>query len=367
MPTDAPPPQIPIAAHVHALDGWRGLAVILVFCVHASGNAARFAFGLEFEGANITDMTSWSHRLLFWLFRSHHGVFLFFVLSGFLIGRMWWPRPALRYRDFAWRRTLRIYPAFLLSFVASLAFAHGSGTWIPPDLFLVTGNLLFLNGWPRSPVTAFNAVTWSLFYEMSFYLAFPVLVLLALHATPRHAWWVPAAGIALPLLAVAFGADTLVLCWALLFGGVALAQGASLQWSLARLPTAGVLALYFAITTSALFDLLPPWAAIAAFGCVAVALLAKCLAPGNLIANGLAWPPLVALGRVSYSFYLLHWMIVVLVARGLTTHAAGWNPWLATAALFGGGFALSFAAAKASWWLTERPYFLWVRHSASRT
>jgi peptidoglycan/LPS O-acetylase OafA/YrhL len=71
------------------------------------------------------------------------------------------------------------------------------------------------------------------------------------------------------------------------------------------------------------------------------------------------------LGRISYSFYLLHWMIVVLVARAVDVQAPAWGPLASTLAIFGGGFALSAAAATLSWWLTERPYFGWVR--ASRT
>ena len=66
------------------------------------------------------------------------------------------------------------------------------------------------------------------------------------------------------------------------------------------------------------------------------------------------------LGRVSYSFYLVHWMIVVLVAR-LVEHA---SPGVATAAIFAGGFALSAAAATAVWWVAERPYFAYARKVA---
>ena len=111
----------------------RGFAVLLVFCVHAAGNAAAIALGSTSAGMHFAALEPLGARLLFWLHASHHGVFLFFVLSGFLIGRMWWPRPALAYATFAWRRTLRIYPAFLLSFAGSLAFAYASGTWAPPD------------------------------------------------------------------------------------------------------------------------------------------------------------------------------------------------------------------------------------------
>jgi peptidoglycan/LPS O-acetylase OafA/YrhL len=94
-----------------------------------------------------------------------------------------------------------------------------------------------------------------------------------------------------------------------------------------------------------------------AFGAVAALVVGKCLAQDNAIARVMAAAPLRALGRVSYSFYLLHWMIVVLVARGV----AGATPLVAAAAIFGGGFALSAIAATISWRIAEQPYFRWAK------
>lgn len=340
-----------------ALDGLRGFAVLLVFCVHAAGNAAHVAFGRDLGSARYTALDGPGEQALFWLFRSHHGVFLFFVLSGFLIGRMWWPRPSLAYGAFAWRRTLRIYPAFAVAFAASLVFAHASGTWTPPDLPRVLGNLVFLNGWPPAHVVPFNTVTWSLFYEMSFYLAFPVVAWAGTRTgAPLVACGV---GVLLPIAAALLGADPIVLCWSLLFAGALLAARDDLRLRAARLPTAAVLAAYLVVTTAALFDAFAPIAGIVSFGVAAVLVLARCSVPGNALAHGLATPALRALGRVSYSFYLLHWMIVVLVARAVD--AAGLAPLAATLAIFVVGFALSWLAASAAWWVAERPYFAWVR------
>ena len=358
MVTRGPRPALTAPRHVVALDGLRGVAVLLVFCVHAAGNAAVVIAGIDLEATTIHAMTTWSQRVLYWLHRSHHGVFLFFVLSGYLIGRMWWPQPQASYARFTWRRTLRIYPAFLLAFVASLVFAWASGTWSPPDAVRVLGNLLFLNGAPGSSVAPFNIVTWSLFYEMTFYLVLPLLVLTASLPSPRAASWVPVAGIAVPIAAVLAGADPLVLCWTLLFSGVALAYGQDhAMAALARLPTALVVLAYLGVTTTALFDVIPAATAIPAFAAVAVMVLAKSVAGGNAIAGLLSWRPFVLLGRISYSFYLLHWMIVVLVARAVAVQHAAWGDATTALAIFGGGFALSAIAATTSWWLAERPYF----------
>lgn len=351
--------------HVAALDGLRGFAVLLVFCVHAGGNAAAVLAGLDLGSGSFLSLPTWPQRVLFWLQRSHHGVFLFFVLSGFLIGRMWWPQPQASYVRFAWRRTLRIYPAFLLAFVASMLFVRFTGPMIHLELPRVLGNLFFLNGMPGATVVPLNIVTWSLFYEMTFYLGFPLLVLAALRMSPRLVQAVPVAGIAVPLGLALAGVDALVLCWALLFAGVALALWHDrLAPVLARIPVIVVVAAYLAVTTGALFDLAPQVAAIMAFGFVAVLVLAKATAGDNALAAALATRPLVLLGRISYSFYLLHWMIVVLVARAVTPYGEAWGALPATMVIFAAGFALSVAAAVVSWWVAERPYF--ARREAGR-
>jgi exopolysaccharide production protein ExoZ len=332
----------------------RGFAVLLVFCVHAAGNAALIVWGIDFQSVSFTSLASHAQRIFFWLYRSHHGVFLFFVLSGYLIAKMWLDPERMSYRHFAWRRTWRIYPAFLIAFAASLLFAYSSGTWTPPDWPRVAGNLLFANGAPASGVAPFNIVTWSLFYEMTFYLVFPLAVLAL-----RNRFAIAATGFLAPAAAAALGADPLVLCWSLLFAGVALAYAGD-AWP--RVPAMIVIAAYLTITTLAALDALPPIVAIVAFGIVAAAIVALCVRGASSIARVFETAPLRALGRVSYSFYLVHWMIVVLVARAVE-HAA---PAAATAAIFAGGFALSAIAATALWWVAERPYFAYARSVAPR-
>ncbi len=350
------------AGRYDALDGIRGFAVLLVFCVHAAGNVAGAVVGVNLATAHFTSLATAADRLLFWLYASHHGVFLFFVLSGFLIGRMWWPRATLPYATFAWRRTVRIYPAFLASFAASLAFAYASGTWAPPEAWRVVANALFLNGAPGSRVVAFNVVTWSLFYEMTFYLAFPAFAAVAASAGARGGIVLWAGGIAVPIAAAAAGADPMVLCWGLLFAGVALAvHEARLRALAARVPATAVLGAYLAVTTTALFEVVPGIVAIPAFGAAALLLTAKSLEPGSAVAWVFTRAPLRALGRVSYSFYLVHWMLVVLAARVAAAHLDTLGVPGAIAVIFGGGFAVSAAAAIALWWIAERPYFAWVR------
>ena len=140
--------------HMPALDGLRGIAILMVFAFHYRG-------ALGWRVCNF----GWS------------GVDLFFVLSGFLItGILYDTRndPGY-YKTFYARRALRIFPVFYL--FAAVMFLAGSH-WKPVDL-----SLLFYVGWPVELIwhgmiwTAFPIYhLWSLSIEEQFYLFWPMLM-----------------------------------------------------------------------------------------------------------------------------------------------------------------------------------------------
>src|SRR5262245_30388988 len=107
-----------LPAHIPALDGIRGLAVLLVLYCHSTFIEPGAAFGKVFLA---TSRISWA------------GVDLFFVLSGFLItGILFDAKGKDRYfRNFYARRTVRISPLYYVFLVlALLAFPmFGSFNW----------------------------------------------------------------------------------------------------------------------------------------------------------------------------------------------------------------------------------------------
>lgn len=147
-------------ARAPSLDVLRGLAVGLVLVAHASR-------------LSVADSRRavWSplEAML-----GQAGVTLFFVLSGYLVGGMWVGRNAQppRLRSYGVRRLLRIWPAYALAYVATVALTQ------PPDLGGLgqwAAHLLLLNSWIPGEYVAVFPVGWTLAVEATFYLVAPLL------------------------------------------------------------------------------------------------------------------------------------------------------------------------------------------------
>ncbi|SDM74546.1 Peptidoglycan/LPS O-acetylase OafA/YrhL, contains acyltransferase and SGNH-hydrolase domains [Nocardioides szechwanensis] len=181
---DTPPNRTPATrgAQVAALTGLRGFAAMMVVVIHVSGRT-------DYEWLGITDL----------------GVLILFVLSGYLLYRPWgrWgmqvaARPSLR--QFTRRRLARIFPAFLVvAMVVTLLDPPSRpgtpGGWVR----LLTLTWIYEPG--QLPVALLH--TWSLATELSWYVAVPVLLggaaVVARTRSPKVGFWLTTA-----LLAAAF-------------------------------------------------------------------------------------------------------------------------------------------------------------------
>jgi peptidoglycan/LPS O-acetylase OafA/YrhL len=340
----------------HALDGIRGYAVFLVFMVHFCGGfpatygalpISRFEFGLDGD---------WTNNLLFYWSRSHYGVDLFFVLSGYFICSIL-QSPKITAGQFLLNRFLRIYPAFLVSMVAALLIWHYVLRQ-PVALDTIAKNLLFLNGILFLQIPALNGVTWSLFYECTFYLGISLLTL----CVGRKFLFSPGKMLVIGVCLAA----TLMISYGGIRGGMSLGLylhmfvGAALagtyggqrfgEW-IARIPTSIVLAVWFAYTSLFSLDIINyrNWYYYPISGIACALLISKAgLAPGPL--NGLFnWRPFAMLGRISYSFYLLHALIITLTFS--------WPTKFSFAIMLLIVLTFSLLVACFSFCLAERPYF----------
>ena len=218
-----------IAGHNPALDGLRGLAVLIVMAGHYAGSLAVLG---------VTGPTVLLARV------GWCGVDVFFALSGFLITGILLDtkhRPRF-FLNFYARRTLRIAPLYFgaIAVVAVLrACLPGDPIWGDCTGWMTPGSLLWpllysenyaiLMSGPESVGTLTHY--WSLAVEEHFYLVWPLVVWFV---SRRTLAWIAAAAvatsIALRTAALCFGADTS--WWAgatpLRFDGLAIGALASL-------------------------------------------------------------------------------------------------------------------------------------------
>ncbi len=138
------------------LDGLRGIAVLVVFLSHSSGFRQRLTPWTSFHGTG------------------HLGVYLFFVLSGFLLTWSLLASPQIRLGAFYLRRFFRIAPLFYLIVGGVFAVQLWSGR---VDLF----NLHIKDGWPgflrHLAFYQGDSVFWTIAAEFEFYVVLPFLVL----------------------------------------------------------------------------------------------------------------------------------------------------------------------------------------------
>ena len=298
------------ARRIGPMEGARGFAVALVFLVHYRASLLAWA-----DAEPVTSAVSG----FFWTI-GHSGVDLFFVLSGYLIyGAA--IKPSLHYGRFMKRRVQRIYPTFLVMVAVYLAlsFVFPSQSKLPAETgaaaVYVVQNLLLLPG--IFPIEPLIAVAWSLSYEFFFYLTLPVIVLVFRlqhwRAGARIAFWLTLAALYVATWFVFTPQASRMLMF---IAGILVYEGvhsyrerytatASKEW--AAMALMGV--------AFALFSFLEPLPGGAlyrtilsafAFG-IFVFVLFRAAGPLRRAFN---WTPMRWLGNMSYSYYLIHALVI---------------------------------------------------------
>ena len=347
-----------------ALEGLRGYAAFLVFLVHACGLLATRLYGIDPEAHSIAADTDPARAALVFFFRSHYGVDLFFVLSGLLMGdlalRRW--RGA---RTFLWRRWLRIYPTYAAStLVVVLVLIFWQGRY--PTAADSWANVFLLQGFFALGVAALNPTSWSLTYEAVFYLLVPLFAAAAAGRAPtlaRAAWPLTIAFallIAIPALVPAPKAIYFAF-FALFVPGVALGLlDEAARARLARaLPLWLVLAAWVAFTLGVkLHAFSNRDAAYYVASSVAGGMLVlKACDAGGVLGRALSKRAPLWLGRHSYSFFLVHYIVVHAWGAALLQvlpleHALAYS-----IVFLVGALVLSLGAARLLFAATERFYF----------
>ncbi len=375
--------------HIAGIEGLRGVAVLWVVLFHylalRPGDAASRAIAGSFMGPLVGN--------------GYLGVDLFFLISGFLLALPWFihdeaHRPPPSMREFYRRRFWRIVPAYYVQlvflFAVVLPALRGVTFW-RSDLYVYAYNLvahaLFLHN--TTPLTSgsmdVNGALWTLAVEVQFYAVLPLAMPLFVRS-PRMTL---AACLALSMA-------WLAACRASLGGLVdfELALGKPWGWHedvvryllahqlpsyLAHFALGIVMGRWWLRSRPPRASAMPDIAAMAAVAALYLFFLARAyvvagelawIAPAALLAVVLhaaarprTWTsrilsrgPLAFVGRVSYSMYLYHLPLMLLMAPVLPADSfLGLPAYLAAATL----------VAWLSWRFVERP---WLRGwSARRT
>jgi peptidoglycan/LPS O-acetylase OafA/YrhL len=344
-----------------ALDGLRGLAVLLVMIFH---------FGLPLPEGGI-------------------GVDVFFALSGFLITTLLLTERdgtgTISFRQFYARRARRLLPALLLvlaAFAAVHRFFHllplGLPLWeaLLYPVFFASNFVTLVHG---APLLNALSPTWSLAVEEQFYLLWPVALWLAVRRRVRPVIMIVVlvvGGLALayiahkipwryPTWSIYFNpfdrmAQLLLGCIAAFLWRYRLVP-AVLRWPpLGWLALIGLLAMAMSDQTT-LGDTLhmAPWTNIQLtyFGATVLAfviLVNLVENPDSDLAQLFRFGPLRYLGMISYGLYLVHLPVIAVIRDLWTTETDTVRAPLA--------FVICLALASASWYLIEAPILRWRRN-----
>ncbi|PCI75122.1 MAG: hypothetical protein COB20_13540 [SAR86 cluster bacterium] len=156
--------------YIPALDHLRGFAAVLVLFFHGSHFIShKLAYGTPYDPANWTRTDNPFSALVI---EGHTAVSLFFLLSGFVftVGSL---QKKLNYLGFYRNRLLRTYPLFLFFLILGIAFNVENFNIIAlwQSVFFMANSDTAING------GAFTYVFWSIAVEWHFYLVFPLLLL----------------------------------------------------------------------------------------------------------------------------------------------------------------------------------------------
>lgn len=344
----------PSMRHVPALDGVRSLAIGGVFLFHLAPRSL---------GGGFT------------------GVDVFFVLSGFLICSVILHEMrhcSFSLREFYVRRVQRLVPNAVMA--VTFAATAAAVVLLPSQARTTAANAVsalfnasnffimksFHSYWGDSAASAPLLHTWSLGVEEQFYILFPITLVLVLQRFRAFIPIVILAGISLLLCIGETASHPLVAFYMLptragepLIGAALaafLTPGnmahpirtlkpslvfASIGW----LGMAAILAGFLVIPEGSFPGW---WALIPTLGTLGV--LLAIVAGGCGPARLLSLPPLVEIGKLSYSLYLWHWPLIVIGKEYAALHGYSTRKGAVL------GAALSIVLAVLAYWAVEKPF-----------
>lgn len=351
---------------ITALTGVRAVAAGWVLILH-------FGFVLPGYFPATSGFSLWSNTGIL-------GVDIFFVLSGFVLSYNYAARLSRldrrRYGAFLFARFARVYPVHLVTLLVSAAllvlFAIRGALPTSHETYTagqLGANLLLFHALPGA--VAWNAPAWSVGCEAVAYLLFPLGAALLLRLSRRAA--------------LAFGAVVV---------GIQVALTIDLGWARSSLPPLSLIRIAGEFTLGCLLwatwrhGVRPHWrwdlVALAMVGTTIIWLGVTPLGPLTFVAVPLlavlvfaaassagpvravfASRPMEWGGRVSYSLYLTHWIVILALMKVMDPKALAGTSIVLRLAVLALYLLAIFVVAALTYHVVEEPARTWLRKRAA--
>lgn len=199
--------ELRLTTRFTALDGLRGLAALIVVIHHCLLVSRELAAAVHTDGQGELEPWVWwaTFTPLHLLWAGQEAVYLFFILSGFVLMLPFLGDGACGWASYYSKRLIRIYLpvwaslmfALLLASITPRVASPSLSSWVNlhdqvPDLLR---DMLLLGG-----VSSLNSPLWSLQWEMLFSLLLPLYLIVAIRV--RRCWLLSIAGL---LVVIALG------------------------------------------------------------------------------------------------------------------------------------------------------------------
>lgn len=349
---------------IASLTGIRALAAFLVLFLHADQNIP----------AGFTQVAA--------VARGYLGVDLFFLLSGFILTYVYFDsmeQPTGRkFAIFMWHRFIRLYPVHIAVLAALVIVVLAAGrlglNLRSPEAFTFDAlpwQVLLIHAWGVTDQMSWNVPSWSISAEWFAYLCFPLVAFgLGRIRSPALLLAVAAVSLGAAALIFSFAGWGLASAWiapsALVRIGGSFVCGAALcRYAVVR----GELERKSSFNDAAAMAALAAFLILPSFGApdyVLIALLAVFIAAlamsNGITARVFALAPMVWLGEISYSLYMVHFP--VLRALGIIfkpERLAALGP-TGVVGVYGLCIGICVACAAALYYLVERPLRVRLRN-----
>ena len=342
-------PQITTDAHPESrwLDGLRGIASAIVALNHAplviiNLQVTPKVFGYKGKALELFNFTG------------SIGVQIFFCITGMLFARKILMSEQIDWTDFFRKRMRRIVPAYFFACSVALSIAAWYSWPVTQPLTKILASIPSVLSFGLMPLPTINGfdfgrllgVNWTLAIEWRYYLTLPlVFVLIRDHRHLAIAFLV--------LFAILDSTITGSSSWVYFVSGAICAPMMKRQFS-DKTRAWGLATLFSTMLLYALF-----WRKFPNYGYERWLLMTVLFASIVVVRPGvLSKRPIVAMGTVSYSFYLLHCLVLFFIFEFARIHLFDVSNMdvLSFTMMTGGTLAIATILSTATYVFIERPF-----------